>query len=265
MTECYETLCVAANSFWYCAAIAKLNTGRAAVSTSQNLSHLNALRTFEVVARHNSVRKAAKELGVTQAAVSHQIKKIEEYFGVSLFNRADGRFSPTPTATSILPKLQEGFESLSFAVQQLRAEKGRRNLRVSAPPSFAAKWLAPRLSRFLALEDGVDIQISATADLIAENVPPTAIAASLRQREVDVAIPFGRGRFPGCKAERLMNVSVVPLCSPILLEGEYALREPADLLSQTLLHDNTVYPEHPTWSDWFVAAGLGGVPEPRGP
>ena len=231
---------------------------------NQQLSHLNALKTFEVVARHGSVRKAAQELNVTPAAVSHQIKKIEDYFGVALFNRHDGHFELTPIALAALPKLTEGFESLSFAVQQLKAVKGRRTLRVLAPPSFAAKWLAPRINGFLETQTGIDIEITGTEDLIAENVPPSAISASLRQKEVDIAIPFGRGRFPGCKATKLMPVAAVPLCSPKLMLGDEALTVPADLRHRTLLHDDTKYAENPTWTDWFAAAGLQGANDTRG-
>jgi LysR family glycine cleavage system transcriptional activator len=231
---------------------------------SQQLSHLNALKTFEVVARHKSVRKAAQELNVTPAAVSHQIKKIEEYFGVALFNRQEGHFELTPVAQAALPKLTEGFESLSFAVQQLKSVKGRRSLRVLAPPSFAAKWLAPRINRFLETQKDIDIEIAGSEDLIAENVPPSAVSAALRLKEADVAIPFGRGRFPGCKATKLMTVAAVPLCSPRMMEGDMALHEPGDLRHHTLLHDDTKYAENPTWTDWFAAAGLQGINDTRG-
>jgi LysR family transcriptional regulator, glycine cleavage system transcriptional activator len=230
---------------------------------SQHLSHLNALKTFEVVARHESVRKAAEELNVTPAAISHQIKKLEEYFGISLFNRQDGRFDLTPVGHAALPKLKEGFENLSLAVQQLRAVTGRRTLRVLAAPSFAAKWVAPRLSRFLALQPDIDIELSSSSDLISENVPPSAISAALRQKEVDIAIPFGRGRFPGCKATKLMGVEAVPLCSPSY-QRDMQLEKPADLLEKTLLHDNTRYPENPTWSDWMALAGLDKADGTRG-
>ena len=230
---------------------------------SQHLSHLNALKTFEVVARHKSVRKAAEELNVTPAAVSHQIKKLEEYFGILLFNRQDGRFDLTAVGQAALPKLQEGFENLSLAVQQMRAVTGRRTLRVLAAPSFAAKWVAPRLNRFLARQPDIDIELSSSSDLISENVPPSAISAALRQKEVDIAIPFGRGRFPGCKATKLMSAEAVPLCSPGYME-EAQLKQPADLLDRTLLHDNTRYPENPTWSDWMALAGLDKADGTRG-
>ena len=231
---------------------------------SQQLTHLNALKTFEVVARHQSVRKAAQELNVTPAAVSHQVKKIEEYFGVALFNRHENHLELTPVAMAALPKLTEGFENLSLAVQQLKAVKGRRTLRVLAPPSFAAKWLAPRINGFLETQKDIDIEIAGSEDLIVENAPATALGAILRQKEADIAIPFGRGRFPGCKATKLMTVSAVPLCSPKLLEGEAALSEPGDLRHHTLLHDDTKYAENPTWTDWFAAAGLQGIHDTRG-
>ena len=230
---------------------------------SQHLSHLNALKAFEVVARHESVKKAAEELSVTPAAISHHIKKLEEYYGIALFNRLEGRFELTAVGHAALPKLQEGFEAISTAVQQMRAVTGRRTLRVLAAPSFAAKWVAPRLSRFLDVEPDIDIELSSSSDLISENVPPSAISAALRQKEVDVAIPFGRGRFPGCKATKLMSVEAVPLCSPRFVE-EGVLKTPADLLGQTLLHDNTRYPENPTWSDWMVRAGVNAADGTRG-
>jgi LysR family glycine cleavage system transcriptional activator len=230
---------------------------------SQTLSHLNALKTFEVVARHQSVRRAAAELNVTPAAVSHQIKKLEEYFGIALFNRQDGRFELSLIGSAALPKLQEGFGALSAAVQQMRAVRGRRTLRVLAAPSFAAKWLAPRLNRFLSTEPDIDLELSSSDNLISENVPAAAISAALKQKEIDVAIPFGRGRFPGCKATRLMPVDVVPLCSPQLLERA-KLSTAEDIAQQTLLHDDTKYPENPTWSDWFAAAGLASAEGTRG-
>jgi LysR family transcriptional regulator, glycine cleavage system transcriptional activator len=230
---------------------------------SQHLSHLNALKTFEVVARHESVRKAAEELNVTPAAISHQIKKLEEYFGILLFNRQDGRFELTQVGMAALPKLQEGFANLSLAVQQMRAVTGRRTLRVLAAPSFATKWVAPRLNRFLALQPDIDIELSSSSDLISENVPASAISAALRQKQVDIAIPFGRGRFPGCKATKLMGVEAVPLCSPGFLQAAN-LNKPADLLEHTLLHDNTKYPENPTWSDWMTLAGLEKADGTRG-
>lgn len=230
---------------------------------SQQLSHLNALKTFEVVARHKSVRKAAHELNVTPAAVSHQIKKIEEYFGITLFHRLEGRLDLTPIATAALPKLQEGFQCLSAAVQQIRAVTGRRTLRVLSTPSFAAKWLAPRLNRFLAREPEIDIELTSSSDLISENVTPAAISAALRQKEVDVAIPFGRGRIPGCRSVKLMAANAVPLCSPRFVE-DGGLRTPHDLLRHTLLHDDTRYPENPSWSDWLGAAGLADADGTRG-
>ena len=86
----------------------------------------------------------------------------------------------------------------------------------------------------------------------------------MRQKEADIAIPFGRGRFPGCKVTKLMPVVAVPLCSPKLMEGAEGLTEPADLRHRTLLHDDTKYAENPTWTDWFAAAGLQGANDTRG-
>src|SRR5262245_8862696 len=113
------------------------------------LPPLNALKAFEAAARHQSVKKAAAELSVTPAAVSHQVKALEDYLGVQLFLRHNRALELTDAARACLPKLREGFESLAQAVERLRAHKGGGMLMVSAAPSFAARWLMPRLHRFL--------------------------------------------------------------------------------------------------------------------
>lgn len=229
----------------------------------QYLPHLNALRTLEVTVRHKSVKLAAEELNVTPAAVSHQIRKIEEFFDTSLFYRQEGRLEPTNIALSALPKLQEGFQSISAAVQQLRAAKGTRTLRVLAPPLFAAKWLAPRLNRFLVDRPEVVIDVSTSEQLISVSIRSTSLSVPLKQREIDIAVVLGSGPIPGCRTSHLMSVEAVPLCSPALLNQEN-LRKPADLARITLLHDDTRYPENPSWADWYAAAGLDATSTSRG-
>ena len=138
-------------------------------------------------------------------------------------------------------------------------------LSVWVAPSFAAKWLVPRLRGFSAEHPGIDLQISATSRLIGHDESHGSIpASSFREHEVDVAIRFGHGDYAGCHVDELMPVSVLPVCSPALLEGPRALREPSDLRLHTLLHDDTGYEDQPGWEDWLEMAGVEEVDPRRG-
>ena len=125
------------------------------------LPPLNALRAFEAAARHLSFRKAAQELHVTPAAISHQLKALEDYLGVKLFRRANRRVELTPAARAAAPRLHEGFASIFEAVERLREGEAANVLTVSAAPSFAAKWLMPRLHRFVSTHPEIDVRLSA--------------------------------------------------------------------------------------------------------
>ena len=125
------------------------------------LPPLNALKAFESVARHRSVKRAAAELNVTPAAVSHQIKALEDYLAVQLFLRHNRSLELTEAARAALPKLTEGFDSLAQAVVRLSAHKGMGQLTVSAAPSFAARWLMPRLHHFFEAHPEIDVRVSA--------------------------------------------------------------------------------------------------------
>jgi len=231
----------------------------------ERLPPLNALKAFEVAARHASFRKAARELNVSPAAISHQIKNLEATLGVQLFHRQGRGLKLSDAGQAALPLLRDGFGQLAAAVQQLREEDGRPALRISAPPSLAAKWLVPRLSRYAALHPEIDIRLSATAALIDEGAKPAEGDGDFREAEADLAIRFGEGDYPSCRVDKLMDVSALPLCSPRLLEGEHPLRRPDDLRHQTLLHDDTDYPERPEWRAWLAAAGVDGIDAARGP
>src|SRR5262245_48827808 len=135
---------------------------------TERLPPLNALKAFEAAARHASFRKAARELNVSPAAISHQIKNLEATLSVQLFHRLNRGLRLSDSAQAALPLLREGFERLAEAVQRLRAVDGRPALRVSAPPSLAAKWLLPRLNRYAALHPEIDIRLSAMSALIDE-------------------------------------------------------------------------------------------------
>jgi len=227
---------------------------------------LNALIAFEAAARHLSFAKAAAELNVTPAAISQQIRSLEEQLGVRLFHRRTRGLALTSAAESGLPALQEGFEKLTSGVGQLRGETRQNALNVWAAPSFAAKWLVPRLQRFAAAHPEITICITASGDLMDRSGDPSALPASaFREHDIDVAIRFGKGRYPGCRVEKLMSAAAVPLCSPALLrDGPHPLKRPDDLRFHTLLHDDTPYEGRPDWASWLAAAGVHDIDSNRG-
>ncbi len=236
------------------------------------LPPLNALKAFEAAARHLSVKKASLELNVTPAAVSHQIKALEEYLGVQLFLRHNRSLDLTDAARACLPKLREGFENLAQAMDRLRAHKGGGALMVSAAPSFAARWLMPRLHRFLEAQPEVDVRISARLRQASHGARKSAAAerASVDAwlSDSDVAILYGRGDYPGFQVDKLISLSVTPICSPRLVtHPQHPLLRPADLRHHLLLHDDTgeLYDGVSFWDVWLEAAGVDNVDLRRGP
>jgi len=229
------------------------------------------LKSFESAARHRSVKRAAAELSVTPAAVSHQIKALEDYLGVRLFVRQNRSLELTEAARAALPKLKEGFDSLAQAVERLRAHKGMGQLTVSAAPSFAARWLMPRLHRFFEAHPEIDVRVSARLRqpisggrrAVAEEVTIDAWLA-----DSDVAILYGRGGYPGFRVDKVLPLDVTPICSPKLVtDPEHPLVLPGDLTHQLLLHDDTgeLYDGVSFWEVWLRAAGLTDVDMNRGP
>src|SRR5262245_56143132 len=189
----------------------------------ERLPPLNALKAFEATARQLSLRKAALELHVSPGAVSHQIRNLEEHLGVQLFQRLGRGLRLTQAGQAALPLLRQGFDSLAEAVQQMRDSDRREALRVWAPPSFAAKWLVPRLSHYAARHPGIDIELSASLDLVGESHAAEWTHGAFSQQGLDLAIGFGDGVYPGCRVDKLFPVSAIPLCSPRLLAGERPL------------------------------------------
>lgn len=232
------------------------------------LPPLNGLRAFEAAARHLSFQKAAEELHVTPAAISHQVKGLEEHLGVQLFRRGNRVLELTDAAKLCLPKLQEGFDCLREAMERLRSEEDTTTLEVRVAPSLAAKWLMPRLHRFISAHPAIDVRISADTQLIdlSERSAPGGKEQSTRAGDADLCIRFGAGHYPGYRVEKLFDVSLLPMCSPKLLEGEHAIRSPEDLRHHTLLHDDVVYFEHggSNWEVWLNAAGVESVDAARG-
>ncbi|MDP1716448.1 MAG: LysR family transcriptional regulator, partial [Burkholderiales bacterium] len=234
------------------------------------LPPLNALKAFEAAARHLSVKKAALELNVTPAAVSHQIRALEEYLGIQLFHRYNRALELTDAARVSLPKMREGFDCLAQAVDRLRTHHSPSMLTVSAAPSFAARWLMPRLHRFLVAHTEIDVRLSARVRRVSiDGKADVAERATLEGwlDDSDVAILYGHGHYPGLQATKLFDLTVTPICSPKLLEGEHPLRTPADLKHHILLHDETgdLYDNESFWNVWLAAAGVTGLDTARGP
>ena len=169
----------------------------------RRLPPLNALRAFETAARHMNFSRAAEELSVTPGAVSQQIQNLEDYVGAALFKRTPKGLLLTDAAQMALPALREAFDRLAEAASMLTAAVDGRRVTVSAAPSFAAKWLVPRLGDFEARHPEVDVWLSAGMELV-----------DFANGEVDVAIRYGAGRYPGLEVVRLMSETVLPVaCS----------------------------------------------------
>jgi len=237
---------------------------------SNRLPPLNALKAFEAAARHLSVKKAALELNVTPAAVSHQIRTLEEYLGIQLFHRRNRALDLTDAARASLPKLREGFDCMMQAVERLRTHHSPSRLTVSAAPSFAARWLMPRLHRFLVAHPEIDVRVSARMRRASvDGKGDVAERATLETwlDDSDVAILYGRGHYPGLRAKKLFDLTLTPVCSPKLLQGEHPLRTPADLKHHLLLHDDTgdLYDGESFWDVWLSAAKVSGIDVARGP
>jgi len=230
---------------------------------------LNALRAFEAAARHLSFKKAAEELHVTPAAVSHQIKLIEESLGVSLFHRLTRAISLSPAGQRFLPKLSAGFAQIAGAIEEVRAHDDAGTLTVNAPPSFAAKWLMPRLHRFVSNHPDIDIRIIASmrfVDAHRRDDMGSLTGKDGSPLDADIDIRFGNGSYPHCRVDLLFKVSVTPLCSPKLLDGMRPLRSPADLRHHLLLHDDTLFgrDDRPDWVQWLKGVGAKEVDPSRG-
>ena len=232
---------------------------------SQQLPPLNALRAFEAVARLKSFTKAADELSVTRAAVSHQIKNLEEYMGFPLFQRHTRSISLTAAGEAALPKLREGFNNISDAVHLMTSHLANESITVWMAPSFASKWLVPRLHSFSTQYPDIDMQINAVAGLIDSENSGFSTEELFRSDDVDVVIRYGKGTYPGCTIHKLFTAEAVPLCSPALMnDPEKPLLKPDDLKYHTLLHDNTDYIGRPAWSKWLKEAGVHSVKHDRG-
>src|ERR1700743_2549562 len=207
------------------------------------LPSLNGLRAFEAAARHLSFTNAAAELNVTQTAISHQIRRLEEELGIRLFVRQNRALALTSEARDYLPGVRAAFNDLRLATDRLLRKDNEHVLTVSTLASFAAKWLLPRLSSFQEEHPGIDVPLT-----------PTSALVHCRSRGLCAASRYGRGRWPDLRADWLMRDELFPVCSPTLLKGSRPLKNPQDLAQQTLLHTSGGYDDD--WRLWLTAAGL---------
>lgn len=206
------------------------------------LPSLNGLRAFEAAARHMSFTLAASELNVTQTAISHQIRRLEEELGIRLFVRQNRALSLTPEAKEYLPGIRAAFNDLRLATDRLLRKDDGNVLTVSTLASLAAKWLLPRISDFQEKHPGIDVRITTSTALV-----------DFRSGGVDAAIRYGRGQWPGLRADWLMADRMFPVCSPELLKRK-PLRKPEDLADHVLLHSSAGNDDD--WRLWLTAAGL---------
>ena len=217
----------------------------------RSLPPLNSLRTFEAAARLGSFTKAARELNVTPAAVSHQIRGLEEYLGVTLFRRTTRRLALTDQATAAAETLHEAFHRISQSVESLRpsGRSGRSGksgaLSISVTPAFATRWLVARLPHFQKRHPRIHLRIAAS---------PSPV--DFDQEDIDVAVRIGRGGFAGVVAVELFHEWLAPVASPAFLR-QNVLRRPVDITRVPMLHDNSMRRagRPRAWQEWFRIAG----------
>ena len=217
-----------------------------------HLPAISALRAFEASARHLNFTQAAEELNVTQSAVSHQIRHLEDVWNLRLFVRQARRLALTEGGRALLPIVRGFFEDMTRTLERLHADEMRGPLRVSALHSFSIRWLVPRLPSFSERHPDIDVWISTSDDLV-----------DFSTGDVDVAIRMGGGRYPGLHATLLFHENVYPVCSREFHDRWGAPETARDLLRYPLLilrhHRMTT-----TWAEWFRAAGIPGVDPTRG-
>jgi LysR family glycine cleavage system transcriptional activator len=211
----------------------------------RRLPSLNAIRAFEAAARHQSFTRAAEELNVSQGAVSHQVKMLEQELGMTLFRREHHGLTITHSGQSYLEAVATALDQLALGTERLLQRERAGALTVSMSPNFVAKWLVHRLGKFVAQHPTIDLRVNAAIRHIDFAVD-----------DVDLAVRHGTGNWPDLHVTPLCAEEIFPVCSPALLAGLHALE---DLRHQTLLDDAT----RQDWPMWFEAAGLSGLAPSR--
>lgn len=217
----------------------------------RRLPPLKPLPAFDAAARHLSFTEAARELHLTQAAISHQIKHLEEALGVRLFRRYNRALALTDDGQSFLGSVHQALELIGNAADRLKKQEARGPLTVSVLPSFASAWMVPRLVHFSQAHPDIDVRISADLHII-----------DFERDDVDMAIRWGTGDYPGLASVRMMTETFYPVCSPgLVADGPHPLKSPSDLKHHTLLHDDI----RTDWRMWLRAAGVDDVDPDKGP
>ena len=214
-----------------------------------DLPPLNSLRVFEACARIGNFTRAAEELGLTQSAVSRQIQLLEGRLNLQLFRRKGRRIQLTQEGQSYAQVVRRALELISKETRRLCRKPRRDTLVVSTVPSFAVKWLAPRLQRFQQANEGLDLRILTSYE-----------HTDFERDGIDAAVRYGAGDWPDMHVEQLAQEEVFPVCGPQFLKQE-ELRQPADLLRAPLLHGEVTE----GWDDWFDLAGVAITVAPEGP
>jgi len=218
----------------------------------RRLPPLNALRAFEAAARHQSFSAAAEELHVTHGAVSHQVKILEDWFGIPLFERSGRTVRLSLAGSAYLPDIEGAFNQIHGATASLVRSTGNAPLHVTTTPAFAVRWLAPRLGRLWRDHPDLDLRL--------HEMPWTGVEVPV-PAQADMLVRIGAQRPAGFEAQPLMPGTVTPMCSPQLLEGGPPLTRAEDLLQYPLLHTSGYGP----WQDWFRRNGVAHANVTRGP
>ncbi len=208
------------------------------------LPPIAALRAFEASSRHLSFTKAAEELFISQSAVSHQIRHIEDLWDFKLFERQGRRLIITKEGQLIVPVVREFLENMNRVLNEITNSESRTSIRVSLVQSLAVKWLVPKLGRFNELYPDISIWISTSDDIV-----------NFTTNEVDIAIRLGYGDWPGLHIDPLLHEYVFPVCSPEFFKRITPPEHPADLVHYPLLYRHS-FDICPRWRDWFRDAGI---------
>ena len=216
---------------------------------ARRLPPLNSLKSFEAAGRLLSFTRAAHELNVTQAAVSHQIKLIEGYLDVTLFVRTPRKLVLTEQGRALLPDIIEAFDKLSNAIGAVRQEPSSKMISVRLAPSFAAKWLSPRLKYFWLQHPEIDLCLY--------HAHP---AVEFDREEIDIAVTYGKGDWPGVVADPILSLDFYPVCTPAFMANDRPLSNIDNLRYYSLLHDAN----YECWSDWLRLAKLDGINANKG-
>ena len=216
---------------------------------NRRIPPLNSLRSFEAAGRHLSFTRAAEELNVTQAAISHQVRALEQHLEVALFKRLPRKLMMTAAGYALLPEITAALDRIANAVQEVKQREGvqEQSLSVRVAPSFAATWLSPRLKDFWQKYPEINLRLYHSHRPV-----------DFEQTEVDIGLTYGDGSWPAVESFPLLKLGFFPVCSPDLLGDELDL--PALLSSHSLLHDA----DYQCWKSWLQEAGIEGVNAYRG-